>query len=120
MHHYLQDNRSLDMHCMLAKRLRQKPELLSSLKAQFAHWDSLPRGARMKAEYRQAWLTAIATGVEAVCALATEESDRGQALRSCSPFGTLWTSPAERLAFMRTWIKKHANMPIPCGRWKNT
>ena len=117
MHHYLQDLRSLDMHCMLAKRLRANPGLLPRLKAQFEHWDSLPHGSQMKAEYRQAWLTAIDGGVDAVHALVTEESDRGQVLRSCSPFGVLWASPGERLAFMRDWTTKHAQMRVPTGPW---
>ena len=108
MHHELHNRRSLDMHRLLTERLRKNPGLLPQLKARIEYWDSLPYGSQMKSEYRQAWLDAIAAGVEAVCALATENSDRGQVLRSCSPFGSLWTSADERLAFMRAWGEENA------------
>jgi hypothetical protein len=117
MHHYLHDWRSLDIHRLLGERLKNNPGLLTRLKEQFALWDALPHGSQMKAEYRQAWLNAVDAGVDAVYALATEDSERGQVLRSCSPFGVLWASPGERLAFMRAWQKQYANIPVP---WKGS
>jgi hypothetical protein len=113
MDHRLQDRRSLDIHRFLGNRLLKNPEMLSKLKALFEHWDSLPHGCRMKSDYREVWLKAIAAGVDAVYSLVTEESDQGQVLRSCSPFGVLWSSPSERLTFMLDWVKNNTDIQIP-------
>jgi hypothetical protein len=118
MYHYLQDIRSLDMHRMLAQRLRENPDLIAKLQAQFDHWDSLP-GTKMAANYRQAWLEAIDAGVEAVYRLATEDSDRGQVLRSCSPFAVLWDSSNERLTFLKDWQKEHRDIMMTTGSWQS-
>jgi hypothetical protein len=41
--------------------------------------------------------------VEGIERLILDEGDNGQVLRSCSPFGVLWTSPVERWDYLRWW-----------------
>lgn len=105
MDHRLHDRLSLSMARYLCERLAGQPELLQKVRDHLAYLETLELQCR--AEYRQAWIDAVNSGVEAVIALATEESDWGQAIRSCSPLGPLWESPRERLTFITEWKKKH-------------
>ena len=52
------------------------------------------------------WQKNIEQGIEAVIGLALESTERGQVMRSCSPFGVLWRSPTERWEFIEIWRSK--------------
>ena len=96
------DTLSYDMHVFLSQRLRRRPDLLPRLEQCVERWLELPT-SQSGAPYMREWLETLRHGSEAAIALATEQSERGQVLRKCSPFGTLWESPQERWQFLRDW-----------------
>ncbi|MDR1946267.1 MAG: hypothetical protein LBQ51_03775 [Desulfovibrio sp.] len=106
MDHSQINQRSLDMHIFLMKRLYNEPRRLSDLKNVWASWLALPSFSCKKA-YAEAWMNAIESGVNAVVTLATSESDLHNTLRQCSPCGVLWKDDKERLDFIRQWKAKN-------------
>ena len=89
----------------LCRRLAGQPELLETVGNHLAYLST--RECQCNPAYRSAWVEAVNAGVPAVIALAVEESDWGQAVRSCSPLGPLWESPRERIHFITAWKKEH-------------
>ena len=94
-----------DEHLHLFPRLRENPARLMELRKQWDYWLALP-GFSCNPAYSEAWLKAIDEGLEAVERLILDEGDNGQVLRSCSPFGVLWSSPVERWDYLRWWNKE--------------
>ncbi len=105
MDHKLHDMMSLDMARHLCRKLRENPLLLQRVQGQLDYLETIER--QCKPEYRQAWIDAVGSGLEATLALALDESERGQVLRSCSPMGVLWETPEERLEWITVWKKNH-------------
>lgn len=93
---------SLAMHLHLAGRLSRNPERLKNLQVSVEKWLAAA-DCPGSASYLQQWLDAIAQGPQEVIALATDLSEKGRTLRSCSPFGALWESPQERWEFIKGW-----------------
>jgi len=108
MDHYLYDLRTYDEHIHLFARLRKNPARLLELRKQWEYWLALP-GFSCAPAYSTAWLKAVDEGLDAVERLILDESDLGQVLRSCSPFGVLWEFPRERWDYLRWW--KAVKMP---------
>lgn len=95
---------SLAAHIYLCGRLRDQPEKLELLAACVSRWMEYEEveGSRV---YLREWKKAIERGIDAVIDLCLEESDHGQVLRSCSPFGVLWTAK-ERWEFRADWRRR--------------
>ncbi len=110
MNHSKIDTLSFAMHLHLATRLSKNPLLLADMKKCVDTWlksEKCPGSTG----YLQQWLDAIEKGPEAVISLATETSEQGQVLRSCSPFGVIWT-PKERWEFIRQWREDRGGKKI--------
>lgn len=107
MNHSQIETLSFAMHLHLATRLRQDPILLAKMKTCIDSWLASGRCAG-STEYLREWLDAIQKGSNAVVSLATDTTERGQVLRSCSPFGVIWNNPKERWDFIRQWKDSHS------------
>jgi hypothetical protein len=56
--------------------------------------------------YLEEWAGLLDRGLDALLAVATEDTERARALRQSSPF-TRILSPAERHRFLRAWRASH-------------
>ena len=100
------DARSLELHRLIAAKVRREPELLDRVRLTLQRWRD--PGSPSRAEpYLAEWEQLMAQGLEPVLAAAIEESERAAALRQCSPFTGILSS-AERFAFLKAWAATHA------------
>lgn len=92
--------RSLELHRLIATRVRARPELFERVHANLRHWRGIVSPSTMP--YIERWENIAAQGMEHALAVATEDSEDAAALRQASPFaGVLDTK--ERAAFFRNW-----------------
>jgi hypothetical protein len=94
------DARSLALYQLVAAKIRRDPELLERPKGVLARWRA--QGPSRSEPYRMAWAKLLQQGLEPALALTVEDSEGARAMRQCSPFCGVLT-PAERLAFLRSW-----------------
>jgi hypothetical protein len=93
------DHRSLDLHRLIADKIRMQPDLFALPIANIRRW---------KAKYAVAppcfdeWAEILEKGMDHALAVATEDSDRAAELRQCSPFTGI-LSPQERWRFLKQW-----------------
>lgn len=100
--HFRHDALSFDLHKALCEKLAANPEFLNDLIArnewainQSSGWDS---------ELHK-WKRTLKRGVEATISLACEKSERGQVMRSRSPFAAI-VDQEWRLDFLDEWRGK--------------
>lgn len=98
------DARSLEMHRLVADKLRREPQLFQTVR------DNIARFRLIVAPGSQgcieAWAKLVDAGMEATLAVATEDSEYGREMRQASPFGGILTH-RERFAFLREWRQRH-------------
>lgn len=99
------DQRSLALHRLVAEKIRQDQSLLLMAQSTLTRWrcTASPRTF----VYLDAWQQLLNQGMEVCLAAATEESERGDALRQASPLSCL-LSPRDRFAFLKQWSANHA------------
>ena len=100
---------SLAMHQHLFPRLQMHPEKLEDIKNRILYWIELGTISSSRI-YLDEWLKAISEGISGVENIVFDMTDRGQVLRSCTPFGSLWESPCERWIFIKDFDKKYREM----------
>jgi hypothetical protein len=100
------DTRSLELHRLIAAKVRREPELLDRVRLTLQRWRDPGKPSRAE-PYLAEWEQLMAQGLEPVLAAAIEESERAAALRQCSPFAGILSS-AERFAFLKAWAATHA------------
>ena len=100
------DARSLELHRLIAAKVRRDPALLDRVRRTLERWRD-PGSPSRSEPYLAEWDRLLAQGLEQVLATAVEESERAAALRQCSPFTGILSS-AERFAFLKTWTATHA------------
>ena len=105
MHHQRLDQRSLELHRLIAERLRQHPERLEGVRRTLARWAVIV--SPHSQPYVAQWQRLVDAGMEAALAVALEDSERASTLRQCSPFGSV-LAPKERFAFFKQWSSDHA------------
>ena len=91
--------RSLALHELVAAEIRRDPKLFERVRSNLARWQ-VQRASKSASYF--AWRELIAEGMEAALRMATEQSERGNALRSASPFTGVLSDQA-RLAFLQDW-----------------
>lgn len=99
MQHQNLDRRSLEMHCLVAEKIRRDPAILDQAADILARWRKKSSHSQ---PYFEEWQRLINAGLDACLKVATEDSERGNALRQCSPLACLLTQE-ERLAFLADW-----------------
>ena len=98
------DQRSLVLHRFVADKMRQNPGQFAVARATLARWRAKVDAASQP--YLERWEDIMSQGMEACLAIAVEESQRGDALRQCSPFSGILTN-SERFRLLRTWKQTH-------------
>ena len=105
MTHQEIDARSLALHGLVAEKIRREPSLLSTADTTLARWRDPVNPGRSE-RYLAEWARILDQGIEATLAALTEDSERGAALRQCSPFTRVLTA-AERYRFLKEWAVRH-------------
>lgn len=94
------DARSLQLHQLIAQKVRAHPELFARVPATLRHWRGTVDARTMP--YIDRWDEIVSRGMEAALAVATEDSEDARALRQASPFCGILTHK-ERASFFRNW-----------------
>lgn len=97
------DNRSLEMHRLVAKKIRENPELFQSAIDTLVHWRAIACEASQP--YLKEWEILLGRGYEAALKVAEEDSEWAAAMRQCSPFCGILTHK-ERFEFLNQWNTK--------------
>jgi hypothetical protein len=81
------DARSLELHRLIAAKVRREPELLDRVRLTLQRWRDPGNPSRAE-PYLAEWEQLMAQGLEPVLATAIEEPERAAAPRQCSPFAS--------------------------------
>lgn len=94
------DHKSLELHRLIVGKLRSDPAVYERMVARMPRYLSFddPHGMI----YRERWAAVVEQGMDAIEALALDPGERGQVMRSCSPFAGVLTEK-ERQQFLRQW-----------------
>jgi hypothetical protein len=95
--HELAEERSLAMHCAVAKRLEDHPELLELARARVRGWLT---GGGAHPDYARAWQDVLERPLPDVLAMLTDPTELGRSLRQASPFAG-FLDPATRFRIHR-------------------
>jgi len=107
------DRRSLELHRLVADKVRRDPALLDRAAAILSRWRGM--GPSHADAYLAEWARLIAVGMDECLAVAVEDSERAAALRQNSPLSCL-LSTRERNEFLRNWregIETNGFEPMP-------
>lgn len=96
------DRRSLDLHRLIASKIRNNPALFSKVQDTLARWRGIVSESTQP--YLLQWETLIDQGIEKCLAVAEEDSPNATALRQSSPFCGILTNQ-ERHEFLKSWGK---------------
>lgn len=86
MGHEVQDRASLEMARIIAAGLPEHLEWLELAKANIARWSHRNRDAPSLLRCYDEWRELLDLPVSEICAILTDDSDRGRRLRQNSPF----------------------------------
>ncbi|HQR29223.1 MAG TPA: hypothetical protein PLL32_02360 [Anaeromyxobacteraceae bacterium] len=100
------DARSLELHRLVAARIRRDPALLERVRLTLRRWRD-PDDRSRADPYLAEWERLLDQGLEPLLATAVEDSERAATLRQCSPFTGI-LSAKERHAFLKSWAADHA------------
>lgn len=81
--HEVAEERSLALHREVARRLREKPELLERARGRVARWR---REGGVSGPWADAWSEVLAGTLEEIVGALTDPGRRGRDLRQTSPF----------------------------------
>lgn len=104
------DARSLEIHRLIAAKLRRHPDLFRKVRDNIARFRVIV--APGSQGYIEAWAELVGAGMEVALAVATEDSEYGREMRQSSPFGGVLTHQ-ERFAFLREWRRQHPRYVLP-------
>ena len=95
--HRVAEQRSLALHREVARRLRERPELLARARGRVEAWR---RSGCVAAPWVAAWSEVLSGPLGDIVAVLTDPGERASDLRQCSPFaGAL--EPRERWRILR-------------------
>ncbi|MFM0140587.1 hypothetical protein [Caballeronia grimmiae] len=109
-YHVELDRRSLEMHRLIAAKIRANPALLARASNNIERWHSMSK--RGPHHHLVEWAALIEQGMDVVLAFATEDSEHATELRQSSPFAGILTQ-TERLEFLRQWREAHPRKAAP-------
>ena len=98
------DQRSLALHQVIAEKIRRDPDLFENVKSTLARWSKIV--CSNSQPYLKEWERLVDLGIEECLAVATEDSERANAMRQASPFCGILTNE-ERWEFLLEWDKNH-------------
>ena len=94
------DRRSLDMHKLVAQKIRLQPELFDRVKSLIER--RLASIGPNERPYWMAWRVLTEQDMEAALRVAEDASVRSAAMRQASPFSGI-LSHKERFVFLKNW-----------------
>lgn len=97
------DARSLALHLLVVKKLRNDPSLFGQVCATLSKWRDIVD--QRSQPYLIEWETLIARGMDECLTVTGEEPEHADALRKSSPFAGILTED-ERLTFPAGWSKR--------------
>lgn len=92
--------RSLDMHRLIADKIRNDPAQMERVRSTLKRWLSIVDGRSLP--YLMEWQRLLDAGIDECLKVATEDSEHAATLRQSSPFCGILTEQ-ERLEFLDTW-----------------
>jgi hypothetical protein len=98
------DARSLELHRLIADKIRANPMLFERARTTLARFRRIVD--KRSQPYLMEWEQAFEQGMEAALALATEDSERATDLRQSAPFAGI-LSNQERWTFFQEWWSQH-------------
>jgi hypothetical protein len=107
--HRLAEARSLAAHQLIADRLVNEPRLVDIARERVASW--LVDGSVARA-YAQAWREILAGDIPSIRRALVDDSERGRALRQCTPFAGA-IDPRTR---WQLWARVREELEASCGR----
>lgn len=102
--HQWLDRRSLALHQLIAEKIRRDPDLFENVKRTLARWSKIV--CANSQPYVKEWQRLVDLGIEECLSMATEDSERANAMRQASPFCGILTSE-ERWEFLLEWDMNH-------------
>lgn len=81
--HRIAEARSLALHREVARRIRERPELLEPIRARVEGW---LRDGSVARFYAQAWQEILSRELEPILEAIVDPSERGRDLRQSTPF----------------------------------
>ena len=111
--HEVMDERSIELHGVIARELRANPEKLDLVVAWIQRFLDDPEYSDQNKDALAEWMEIIREGLPRVLEALADESDEGQRLRQSSPFAVLM--PQDERA--RIFAKYEARRPLthPAG-----
>ena len=98
------DARSLALHRLVAEKIRHDPSLFRHIIHTLKHWRDTVDSASQP--YLAEWDRLAKLGIETCLNAGTEDSQKANALRQCSPFCGILTA-RERFEFLKKWRSNH-------------
>jgi hypothetical protein len=95
--HRLAEERSLELHRLVARRVEAEPELIGQARRRVVVWRD---SAALHGEYAAIWLGLLDGPLDALLCALLDEGERGRELRQTSPF-TFVVPPRERWRLWR-------------------
>lgn len=102
------DRKSLSLHRLVARKIRSDPALFDRVREALER--SIANAAPSEMVYMIQWIKVFDCGIEETLAVTIEETERGQVLRSASPFAGV-LDDHERQAFFREWSSGNGAPP---------
>jgi hypothetical protein len=94
------DQRSLELHRLIARKLRDHPELFPLVEQTLLRWKGMVSPRTLP--YVERWSEIVSQGLDATLEMATADSEEARALRQSAPFAGI-LSHKERFEFFRNW-----------------
>lgn len=104
--HQQLDRRSLEMHRLIAAKIRAEPELFVIASRNIERWSHTATRSRA---YLDEWSRILSAGMAAALAFATEDSEHATELRQSTPFAGV-LSAQERWEFLKKWKEANSNI----------
>lgn len=87
------DQRSLALHRLIAEKIRQDPSLFEKPRETLGRWSKIV--CANSQPYLEEWQRLVDLGIEECLAMATEDSERANAMRQASPLCGILTNEEE-------------------------
>ena len=103
MEHQEIDQRSFDLHQLIADKLKADPALLNKALKNLDHWEKT--ASKSSEPYIHRWRSIVEQGLDAVLQQLADRSENGDTMRQTSPFAGV-LSNQERWQFFRLWRQR--------------
>ena len=99
------DAKSLALHHLVVQKILADRSLFGKVQENLDRYQA--QADSSVRVYLTEWQSIVDLGIDAALAVALEQTERGQVLRSTSPFAGILTE-TERVSFLHTWAAEHA------------